>query len=144
MVLDSLSSPHRRSSSFKKHRDELGSWSVLLDRHRFLLSMLVLLLFLCTIYLYFAVTLGAASCAGMSGAEKALCEAKASSLHKGKLKFLWPVSINSKGLEFLVERIWNFGRSDFMVVDTVREMWIGGTWGFLWAYFEVCFIKFVM
>lgn len=88
MVLDSSLSPHRRPSSFKKHRDELGSWSAVLDRHRFLLTMLVLLLFLCTIYLYFAITLGAASCAGMSGAERALCEAKASSLRKGKLKFL--------------------------------------------------------
>ncbi|KAJ6841034.1 uncharacterized protein M6B38_285940 [Iris pallida] len=98
MGLDSLSSPHRRTqnafslaSSSRKYRDELGSsWSALLERHRFLLTMLVVLLFLCTIYLYFAITLGAAhSCAGMSGAEKAVCEAKSSVslLHKGKLKF---------------------------------------------------------
>ncbi|URD76902.1 hypothetical protein MUK42_08711 [Musa troglodytarum] len=96
MVLDALSSPHRRSqnsiflsSAAKKHvsgHSELGSWSTILERHRFLLTMLALLAFLCTIYLYFAITLGATdSCSGMSGAEKALCQAK--SLHKGKLKF---------------------------------------------------------
>ena len=91
MVLDSLvASPHRRTSSFKRHRDELGSWSVLLERHRFLLTTLVLLLFLCTIYLYFAVTLGEKySCSRMIGAEKALCESKSSSFHNGKLKFFW-------------------------------------------------------
>ncbi|KAJ0989850.1 hypothetical protein J5N97_008206 [Dioscorea zingiberensis] len=90
MVRDSLSSPHRRSqnpvftSSFGKQsssRDELGSWSALFERHRFLLTMLMLLAFLCTIYLYFAVTLGGSdSCSGLSGAEKALCLAK--SFHK--------------------------------------------------------------
>ncbi|OAY64425.1 hypothetical protein ACMD2_04395, partial [Ananas comosus] len=99
MVLDSLSSPHRRSqntffssssSSSKKQflgREELGSWSTLFDRHKFLLTMLVVLAFLCTIYLYFAVTLGPTkSCSELSGAERAICEAK-SSLHQGKLKF---------------------------------------------------------
>ncbi|WOL05540.1 hypothetical protein Cni_G14269 [Canna indica] len=97
MVLDSVPSPRRRSQnnnfpapSSKKQAsgpNELGSWSTLLERHRFLLTMLALLAFLCTIYLYFAVTLGAAdSCSGMTGAEKALCQAK-SSLRKGKLKF---------------------------------------------------------
>ncbi|RRT84004.1 hypothetical protein B296_00008609 [Ensete ventricosum] len=97
MVLDSLSSPHRRSqntvfltSPSKKQQsgfNEPGSWSTIFERHRFLLTMLAVLAFLCTIYLYFAVTLGdTGSCSGMSGAEKALCQAK-SSLHKGKLKF---------------------------------------------------------
>ncbi|KAK3011879.1 hypothetical protein RJ639_010540 [Escallonia herrerae] len=67
MVLDGIiSSPHRRtqnpfsSPSFRKPHprgDELGSCSTLLQRHRFLLTALVLLAFLCTIYLYFAVTL---------------------------------------------------------------------------------------
>ncbi|RWV85173.1 hypothetical protein GW17_00053058 [Ensete ventricosum] len=96
MALDSLSSPHRRSqnsvvlsSATKKHvwgHSELGAWSTILERHRFLLTMLALLAFLCTIYLYFAITLGVTdSCSGMSGAEKPLCQAK--SLHKGKLKF---------------------------------------------------------
>ncbi|XP_072963115.1 uncharacterized protein [Typha angustifolia] len=95
MVLDSLSSPHRRSQntlfspSSKKQlgRDEFGSWSTLIQRHRFLLTMVVLLAFLCTIYLYFAVTLGVTdSCSGLSEAERAICLAK-SSLHRGKLKF---------------------------------------------------------
>ncbi|RWV90756.1 hypothetical protein BHE74_00021702 [Ensete ventricosum] len=97
MVLDSLSSPHRRSqntvfltSPSKKQQsgfNEPGSWSTIFERHRFLLTMLAVLAFLCTIYLYFAVTLGdTGSCSGMSGAEKDLCQAK-SSLHKGKLKF---------------------------------------------------------
>ena len=114
MVLDSLSSPHRRSqntvflaSPSKKQQsgfNEPGSWSTIYERHRFLLMMLALLAFLCTIYLYFAVTLGATgSCSGMSGAEKALCQAK-SSLHKGKLKFFWPAS----GLEHLEKQcLWD-------------------------------------
>ncbi|XP_030546907.1 uncharacterized protein LOC115752725 [Rhodamnia argentea] len=94
MVLDTvLSSPHRRSPSFRKQfgREELGSWSTLAQRHRFLLTALALLTFLCTVYLYFAITLGAAaaagSCSGLTGTKKALCQAKAS-ISKGKLKFL--------------------------------------------------------
>ncbi|XP_078171563.1 ephrin-A3 protein [Carex rostrata] len=96
MVLDSLSSPHRRnqntffSSLPKKQssRDEAGTWVALLERHRFLLTMLVVLVFLCTVYLYFAVTLGANnSCSGLSGTQRTICEAK-SSLGNGKLKFL--------------------------------------------------------
>ncbi|THU44392.1 hypothetical protein C4D60_Mb02t06910 [Musa balbisiana] len=79
-----LASPSKKQQS---GFNEPGSWSTIYERHRFLLTMLALLAFLCTIYLYFAVTLGATgSCSGMSGAEKALCQAK-SSLHKGKLKF---------------------------------------------------------
>ncbi|THU58317.1 hypothetical protein C4D60_Mb03t12930 [Musa balbisiana] len=85
MALESLSSPHRRSQSTNLSSPpskqqasghvELGSWSTVLQRHRFLLTMLSLLAVLCTIYLYFAITLGATdSCAGMSGAEKALCQ----------------------------------------------------------------------
>ncbi|KAJ6346860.1 hypothetical protein OIU76_003526 [Salix suchowensis] len=77
MVLDNLiTSPHLRSPSFRKQfpRDDLGSWSTLLQRHRFLLTALVLLAFLCTIYLYFAVTLGATeSCSGFTGTKRALC-----------------------------------------------------------------------
>ncbi|KAK8936737.1 hypothetical protein KSP39_PZI011913 [Platanthera zijinensis] len=94
MVLDTLSSPRRRSQSLfsspsaRKPRDELGSWSTLFERHRYLLTMLVLLAFLCTVYLYFAVTLGATDlCSGMSGSEKALCLAKLMA-KKGKLKFM--------------------------------------------------------
>ncbi|XP_061337971.1 uncharacterized protein LOC133284867 [Gastrolobium bilobum] len=94
MVLDSLlSSPHRRSPSFRRQlqRDELGSWSALVQRHRFLLTALVLLTFLCTVYLYFAVTLGATStCTGLTGAQKASCQLKHAKnfMGKGKLKIL--------------------------------------------------------
>ncbi|KAG1326472.1 hypothetical protein COCNU_01G004060 [Cocos nucifera] len=97
MVLDSSLSPHRRSQntsspsfSVKKQlkgHDDL-EWSILLERHRFLLTMLVLLVLLCTVYLYFAVTLGGTgSCSSLSGADKVLCQAKSSSIHNGKLKF---------------------------------------------------------
>ncbi|KAM0939204.1 hypothetical protein DsansV1_C21g0168101 [Dioscorea sansibarensis] len=95
MVLDSISSPHRRSqnssflsASFKKQTASRDTWSTLFERHRFLLTMLALLAFLCTIYLYFAITLGAAtdSCSGLSGSEKALCQTRSLMPHKGKLK----------------------------------------------------------
>lgn len=90
MVLDSILS----SPSFKRQftKDELGSWSTLFQRHRFLLAALLLLSILCTVYLYFAVTLGAAgSCSGLNGAHKASCHmelVKDSSMAKGKLKIL--------------------------------------------------------
>uniref|UniRef100_A0A0A9DK97 Uncharacterized protein n=1 Tax=Arundo donax TaxID=35708 RepID=A0A0A9DK97_ARUDO len=97
MVLDALSSPHRRSqntffvSSTKKpqsSRDDVGSWSALVERHQFLLTTLVVLAFLCTIYLYFAVTLGAPdACSGLEDTERAECLAKSVVQH-GKLKFL--------------------------------------------------------
>lgn len=99
MVLDSkITSPHQRQSSFNSpsfrraytRGDELGSFSKLLHRHRFLLTALALLTFLCTIYLYFAVTLGAGdSCSGLTGTQKALCriEQAKESVSKGKLKF---------------------------------------------------------
>lgn len=88
-----LSSPHRRSPSFRRQfqRDELGSWSTLVQRHRFLLTALAMLAFLCTIYLYFAVTLGeSGSCSGLTGARRAQChlEMTKNSVSKGKLKFL--------------------------------------------------------
>ncbi|RVW49074.1 hypothetical protein CK203_111711 [Vitis vinifera] len=83
MVHDSILSPHRRSQtafsspSFRKQfqaREELGSCSTLIQRHRFLLTALVLLAFLCTIYLYFAVTLGSTrSCSGLTGSERTSC-----------------------------------------------------------------------
>ena len=82
-----------RSPSFRKQfaKNELGSWSTLLERHRFLLSALALLAILCTVYLYFAVTLGAGdSCSGLSGPQKASChmEHLKDSIAKGKLKHL--------------------------------------------------------
>ena len=70
--------------------DEFGNCSTLIQRHRFLLTALALLAFLCTVYLYFAVTLGGSdSCSGLSRAQKAAChlqQAKAA-VGKGKLKF---------------------------------------------------------
>ncbi|KAB2025771.1 hypothetical protein Goshw_023878 [Gossypium schwendimanii] len=92
MVLDGIvSSPHRRSGSMRKQfpKDELGSWSTLVQRHRFLLTALGLLAFLCTIYLYFAVTLGATdTCSGLEGTERATCKLQhaRSTLSHGKLK----------------------------------------------------------
>ncbi|XP_043694716.1 uncharacterized protein LOC122645471 [Telopea speciosissima] len=97
MVLDNSSSPHRRSqnllssSSFRKqYRDEFGSLSTLVRRHCFLLTMLTFLAFLCSIYLYFAITLVATeSCSGLTGAQKASCQLKEAKafVSKGKLKF---------------------------------------------------------
>ncbi|OMO65936.1 hypothetical protein COLO4_30901 [Corchorus olitorius] len=94
MVLDSIvSSPVRRSGSMRKQfqKDEFGSWSTLFQRHKFLLTALALLTFLCTIYLYFAVTLGATTdtCSGLSGTQKATCKLRhaRSTLSHGKLKF---------------------------------------------------------
>ncbi|KAK4362119.1 hypothetical protein RND71_017360 [Anisodus tanguticus] len=105
MALDSIiTSPHRRSqtqtetafsSTDQKKKqysrgDELGSCSTVLQRHRFLLTALGLLAFLCSIYLYFAVTLGAGdSCSGLTGTQKATCYVEHGKAHmgKGKLKF---------------------------------------------------------
>ncbi|KAL1563830.1 hypothetical protein AAHA92_06253 [Salvia divinorum] len=100
MALDSvITSPHRRSqtqtafsppSPRKQHsRDtEFGSCATLVQRHRFLLTALALLVVLCTIYLYFAVTLGSADeCSDLAGAEKASCRLQLSAAN-GKLKFL--------------------------------------------------------
>ncbi|GFP94923.1 hypothetical protein PHJA_001636700, partial [Phtheirospermum japonicum] len=56
----------------------------------FLLTALALLAFLCTIYLYFYVTLGSSdACSDLSGAQKASCRLKLmkASATKGKLKF---------------------------------------------------------
>lgn len=102
MALDNvITSPHRRSqtqtafsppSPRRQHSrgDELGSCSTLVRRHRFLLTALALLAFLCTIYLYFAVTLGSTDeCSGLTGAQQASCRVQQSKVSavKGKLKF---------------------------------------------------------
>ncbi|KAK7319560.1 hypothetical protein RJT34_04282 [Clitoria ternatea] len=92
MVLESiLPSPRMigRSTSIKRHftKNEFGSCSALLQRHRFLLSAFTLLTILCTIYLYFAVTLGANDpCSGLSGTQKASCHMQQikASISKGK------------------------------------------------------------
>ncbi|CAN7063155.1 unnamed protein product [Brassica oleracea var. botrytis] len=73
IVLDGIvSSPLRRHQSLKKQWEELGSCSTVINRHRYLLTALLLLAFLCTVYLYFAVTLGArhSSCYGLTGNNK--------------------------------------------------------------------------
>ena len=96
MGLDNvLSSPHRRpqtafsSPTFKKFVQNDISCSALVQRHRFLLTTLVLLAVLCTVYLYFAVTLGSdVSCSGLLGSERELCLLK----HEkgaGKLRHFW-------------------------------------------------------
>ncbi|XP_047342144.1 uncharacterized protein LOC124945708 [Impatiens glandulifera] len=102
MALDGLvSSPHRRSqnttafsmpSNKKQYAkpDDL-SCSVLLQRHRYLLTALALLAVLCTVYLYFAVTLvPGKSCAGLTGKLKESCNAELAkaAMGNGKLKFL--------------------------------------------------------
>ncbi|KMZ62471.1 hypothetical protein ZOSMA_45G00090 [Zostera marina] len=100
IMIENASSPRRRAQAtvpqqfpFKKPygREGFGSLSVLLERHRFLLTTLTLLFFLCTVYLYFAVTLGSdGSCSGITGSEKDRCLSKLLSSHsidKGKLKF---------------------------------------------------------
>lgn len=88
-----LSSPHRRSqgafgSPRKRFAQNDISCSALIQRHRFLLTALVLLVLLCTIYLYFAVTMGSESCSGLLGIEKELCLVKhdKDTFTKGKLK----------------------------------------------------------
>ncbi|KAK7246644.1 hypothetical protein RIF29_41514 [Crotalaria pallida] len=94
MVLDTiLSSPSLKSPSFRRQftKDGLGSWSTLVERHRFLLTALVLLAVLCTVYLYFAITSGASgTCSGLNGAQRASChmELVKDSIAKGKLKIL--------------------------------------------------------
>ncbi|KAK1407120.1 hypothetical protein QVD17_38731 [Tagetes erecta] len=102
MALDGvITSPHRRtqtafsSNSSRKNfgsGNELGSFSTVIRRHRFLLTALALLAFLCTVYLYFAITLGGGGdlCPGLSGTQKVLCQAQhvKQSVAKGKLKFI--------------------------------------------------------
>ncbi|KAL8215829.1 hypothetical protein R6Q57_022666 [Mikania cordata] len=104
MALDGvITSPHRRtqtafsSNSSRKNfttGNELGSFSTVIRRHRFLLTALGLLAFICTIYLYFAVTLGAGGdlCSGLTGTQKALCHVQLQqakeSVAKGKLKLI--------------------------------------------------------
>ncbi|CAH2037399.1 unnamed protein product [Thlaspi arvense] len=91
MVLDGIvSSPLRRPQCLKKQWEELGSCSTVIQRHRYLLTALLLLAFLCSVYLYFAVTLGAkhSSCHGLTGKEKAMCQLQhVQTISKGKLKF---------------------------------------------------------
>ncbi|MCO5564961.1 hypothetical protein L7F22_018631 [Adiantum nelumboides] len=65
----------RRSSTFPREEPDL-SWMALFRRHRFLLLMLALLAFLCTVYLYFAIKLGADNCSGLIGKDEALCRLK--------------------------------------------------------------------
>ena len=70
-------------SSFKRSLSVADiSWRSLGHRHKFLLCMLGVLTLLCTVYLYFAVTLGASdSCSGLGGAQRVSCQ-----LHENTLK----------------------------------------------------------
>ncbi|GAB2216661.1 hypothetical protein Droror1_Dr00024438 [Drosera rotundifolia] len=78
-----LTSPHRRtqtqfstqSPASKKQFPPDMSFASLIERHRFLVTALVLLVLLCIVYLYFAVTLGSnGSCSGLLGSERELCQ----------------------------------------------------------------------
>ncbi|EFJ12850.1 hypothetical protein SELMODRAFT_425042 [Selaginella moellendorffii] len=67
-----FSAPRRAALSTREEPDL--SWRALVYRHQFLLLMLGVLLFLCTVYLYFAITLGTGnSCAGLTGVQKEIC-----------------------------------------------------------------------
>jgi hypothetical protein len=77
-----LSPAHRRGlnppspTPFKRTTSgpDIG-WRSLVHRHKFLLYALGLLTFLCTIYLYFAITLGTRDvCSGLGGEQRALCQ----------------------------------------------------------------------
>ncbi|KAM7254232.1 hypothetical protein ACFE04_031914 [Oxalis oulophora] len=98
MVNDVFLSPRHRISTptFRKQFDL--TWPTLLHRHRFLITAMGLLAFLCTVYLYFAITLGdtitsssTRTCSGLQGIQKEACRlelAKSStSVSHGKLKF---------------------------------------------------------
>lgn len=132
MVLDSLSSPHRRSqniffvsSSKKPQSSRDDSWSALVERHRFLLTTLLVLAFLCSIYLYFAVTLGASdACSGLTGgAQKIECQAR-SVLQHGKLKFRWLRSLIDEDqiIEFICTLVTG------LILHTMNLYIIGGGW----------------
>ncbi|MBA0683875.1 hypothetical protein Goari_025502 [Gossypium aridum] len=92
MVVESMvSSPYRRSVPMRKQPHEFGSFSTLVRRHRFLLTTFGFLAFLCSIYLYFAVTLVASdTCSGLKGTQRATCQLRhaTSMMYDGKLKFL--------------------------------------------------------
>lgn len=62
-------------------------WQSLVRRHKFLLYTLGVLTFLCTIYLYFAITLGTRdSCSGLGGTQRAICQLAAKSGSANALK----------------------------------------------------------
>ena len=76
-------------------------------RHKFLLYTLGLLTLLCTIYLYFAITLGTRdSCSGLGGAQRALCQvgvkAGKANTHKSHLRRLMFVSEEDSGTSVLL------------------------------------------
>lgn len=88
---DNLSSPgYRRGSSspFKRSLSSPdSSWRSLANRHKFLLYMLGLLVVLCTIYLYFAITLGSSdSCSGLGGAQRVSCQMRVDAMKTDSLK----------------------------------------------------------
>ncbi|KAB2065273.1 hypothetical protein ERO13_A09G076160v2 [Gossypium hirsutum] len=92
MVVESMvSTPYRRSVPMRKQPQEFGSFSTLVQRHRFLLTTFGFLTILCTIYLYFAVTLVASdTCSGLKGTQRPTCQHRhaTSIMYNGKLKFL--------------------------------------------------------
>lgn len=64
------------SSKYSKDlKDFDNSWSTLVSRHKFLLWALLVLLLLCTVYLYYAISLDfVPGCEGLLGTELELCK----------------------------------------------------------------------
>lgn len=75
----------------ERNEPDLG-WFATARRHQFLLFMLAILTFLCTIYLYFAITLGADSCTGLRGPQRAACRAAKAQVSSGHRRLLSDVS----------------------------------------------------
>lgn len=72
---------HTRDEPFDK--PDLG-WKALLKRHQFLLFMLAILTFLCTLYLYFAITFTSVdTCSSLQGKWKAQCYQRQSKAGQG-------------------------------------------------------------
>ncbi|WOH05498.1 hypothetical protein DCAR_0624915 [Daucus carota subsp. sativus] len=86
---NSINSPQNKKQQTRL--GELGSFSTIVHRHRFLLTACALLAFLCTIYLYLAVTFVANdSCSALSGTQKSMCHIQQAKdfVSKGKLRNL--------------------------------------------------------
>ncbi|XLR43328.1 hypothetical protein S83_027988, partial [Arachis hypogaea] len=87
-----MSSPNKEKLclSFLEQLDEneLGNWSTLMERHRFLLSALVLLVLLCSVYLYCAVLGASDTCSGLTGPEKASCHMQYLKVYVAKVEIV--------------------------------------------------------
>ena len=80
-------------------------WRSLVHRHKFLLYALGLLTFLCTIYLYFAITLGTRDvCSGLGGEQRALCQVGNKAREANHLRRLMFVEEDSGMYVFFLKR----------------------------------------